>query len=47
MIDELTDRVRLRHSCGHEAHTECGGEKAGGPAASVVGEWRGVRATAQ
>jgi hypothetical protein len=25
----------------------CGGEKVGGTAASVVGEWRGVRTTAQ
>ena len=30
-----------------EASGCCGGEKASGPAASVVGEWGGVRTTAQ
>jgi hypothetical protein len=34
-----------REKC-EEASRGCGGEKASGTAASVVGEWRGVRTTA-
>ncbi len=35
-----------REKC-QEASGGCGGEKAGGTPASVVGEWRGIRTTAQ